>query len=135
MLLGDIYFEKGDFEKAFDEYEVAHALDKSKGLPYAKMGNVYLKLGKDKNALDAFQTAIDLDPNIPGIREKLDALLKQMNLQSVTDQNEQTATLYKTSSTKPYYTALHNGVVGGGGLEALRQCMGFSEASTPSLWV
>ena len=102
LLLGDIYFEKGYFEKAFDEYEVAHALDKSKGLPYAKMGEAYIKLGKKKNALDAFQNAIDLDPNIPGIREKLDALLKQMNLQSVSDQNEQAATLYKTASTKTF---------------------------------
>jgi tetratricopeptide (TPR) repeat protein len=103
LLLGDIYFEKGDFQKAFDEYQVAHVLDKSKGLPHAKMGKVYIKLGKKKKALDAFQSAIDLDPNIPGLREELDALLNEMNLQAASYQNRQAATLYKKTSTKTFH--------------------------------
>ncbi len=82
LLAGDIYSAKGDFAKALQEYERAKDEDKTKAFPYAKIGEACVRLNMKDKALEAFQSAVKLDPNVPALHKRLGDLYKDSGMEA-----------------------------------------------------
>ncbi|MBW2609494.1 MAG: tetratricopeptide repeat protein [Deltaproteobacteria bacterium] len=60
---GFSFMEDGKWEKAIDRFKRAVRLNRAHPQSYGNMGLCYAQLGRKKDALDAFDKAIGLDPN------------------------------------------------------------------------
>jgi len=76
--LGDFYHQLGDYEKSIEQYLKAIDLllkeTKKEDVgwwDWNSLGDVYLKLGKKKEAHDAFATALTLGVDLDSIKEKM----------------------------------------------------------------
>jgi tetratricopeptide (TPR) repeat protein len=67
--LGVVYFKRGEYSKAIDEYELAL---KSRGNDYHiynSIGVAYMELGEYSKALEAFNTSLKIKPNTDALNQ------------------------------------------------------------------
>ncbi len=62
------YYERGQFEVALEELDIAKGLDSSYAMIYNGYGLVYAYMKEDGKARSSFEQAIRLEPNNPEIR-------------------------------------------------------------------
>ncbi|HHT9123449.1 MAG TPA: tetratricopeptide repeat protein, partial [Candidatus Wunengus sp. YC63] len=79
-VVGDKYFENGQWDKAVDEYE--KLLSKNKNQPgiYFKLGNAYYKEGNLEKALEAFNKATLLKPDYAEAYQRLSEVSMQIGV-------------------------------------------------------
>jgi non-specific serine/threonine protein kinase/serine/threonine-protein kinase len=65
-ILGLIYFEIGDFEKALDVYRKAIQIEPHYANTYISLGNVYRQIHRYSEAVEAYQASLDIKPNFLG---------------------------------------------------------------------
>ncbi|HJQ25663.1 MAG TPA: tetratricopeptide repeat protein [Blastocatellia bacterium] len=64
VALGDFYFDKGRYEEALEQYELARAGTSPKyALLHLKLGRTYDRLGQVERARDEYKQYLDLAPN------------------------------------------------------------------------
>ncbi len=80
-LLGVCRYKEGEFVKAIECFENAIALDPSSAIDYANIGSNLRKLGMTKAALQWYQMALELDPEIEWARSHLEELSREDSLQ------------------------------------------------------
>ncbi|MBQ7606898.1 MAG: YcaO-like family protein [Desulfovibrionaceae bacterium] len=76
-LLGVALFKTDEMEEALDTFLAALAIDKGSAIDLANLGLCEERLGKRKEAIAHFKSALALDPGISFAAEHLDALLGQ----------------------------------------------------------
>jgi tetratricopeptide (TPR) repeat protein len=59
-----IYFEMGNFDRAFADFDQAIKLDPAAGFPYVDRGTAYGKRGDHDRAIADFDQAVKLDPKL-----------------------------------------------------------------------
>ncbi|MEW6095414.1 MAG: tetratricopeptide repeat protein [bacterium] len=65
-----LYIEKREYEKAVLELNKAIELDPEDASLYYTLGNLYEQLGKDKESVEAFVKALQLDPEVEKISQE-----------------------------------------------------------------
>jgi tetratricopeptide (TPR) repeat protein len=71
--LGWVHYQQGDFEAALREIERARALVGDDPVITDHLGDVLLKLDREAEALEHWKRAYRLDPEVPGVADKLRA--------------------------------------------------------------
>ena len=71
IALGEIYHRRGDFNKAKDMYEKAIYYSPSNARPYIGLGLIYESEGHREEAIRYFKTAIEINPELKGIRKRI----------------------------------------------------------------
>jgi tetratricopeptide (TPR) repeat protein len=71
--LGWVYFKKGKEQKALMQLLRAAAIEEN-SVFCDHLGDVYLKLGQPENAVEQWRRSLELDPDIKGVREKIEKL-------------------------------------------------------------
>jgi len=61
--MGNVYFEKGSYDRAIIDYCEAIRLDPNNAAPYYNRGNAYREKGDNDRAIADYSEAIRLDPN------------------------------------------------------------------------
>ncbi len=69
--LGWVYYQKGEYEKALKCLTRAEDLSLEDPVLFDHLGDVYLKLGDLRKAREYWQRAHKLDPDLKGLKEKL----------------------------------------------------------------
>ena len=72
--MGVAYFQKGDFEKAEEQFRKMIDLAPNNPVGYNSLGVLFFKQNKRKEARQAWQKALELNPGAKGIRENLQLL-------------------------------------------------------------
>jgi tetratricopeptide (TPR) repeat protein len=60
--LGPIYFDKGEYDHAIEQYEMALKLDPDYDLPHNNLGNAYRMKGWTDKAIEQYEIALNLNP-------------------------------------------------------------------------
>ncbi len=100
--LGDLYFRRGDFEKAEEEFQTAIRLKPDYGDVYHNLANVYREVGKDDLAIENYQKALSINSNLWQSYQNIAAIYFQrkdyesakQNLEKAIAINPQNAELY-----------------------------------------
>src|SRR5574342_1084634 len=71
FVVGDKYFENGQWDEAVDEYEKLLSKNKNQPEIYFKLGNAYSKNGDLEKAIEAFNKATQLKPDYSEAYQKL----------------------------------------------------------------
>ncbi|MDD5292052.1 MAG: tetratricopeptide repeat protein [Candidatus Omnitrophica bacterium] len=73
--MGWVYFKKGDLENALRYLENASVLSKDPEI-YEHIGDVYLEMGKSKEARKNWQKSLEIDPQRLSVKDKIDNIRK-----------------------------------------------------------
>ena len=76
-------YSMGQFEKSMQDIDKVLALEPRHFGALSGLGLCNVRLGKDREALAAFQRAAKLDPNLPGVQANIEALKKQLVKDSI----------------------------------------------------
>ena len=76
-LLGELYQEKGEIEKAMRSYEQTMLIDSSRPDNYLRLAEIYLRLKRADKAVDIMRTARGKFPDVPQIGFTLAVTLSQ----------------------------------------------------------
>lgn len=73
-----VEFMMGDFDASVVDIEHTLALEPRHFGALSGLGQIYLALEKKVLALKAFEAALKIDPHLPGVREKVEELRKEL---------------------------------------------------------
>jgi Flp pilus assembly protein TadD len=76
-------YSMGRFEKSVQDIDKVLALEPRHFGALSGLGLCNIRLGKDREALAAFQRAATLDPNLPGVQANIEALKKRLIRDSI----------------------------------------------------
>jgi|tagenome__1003787_1003787.scaffolds.fasta_scaffold20411482_1 Flp pilus assembly protein TadD len=76
-------YAMGRFEKSAQDIDKVLALEPRHFGALSGLGLCDMRLGKDREALAAFQRAAAVDPNLPGVQAKIEALKKRLIQDSI----------------------------------------------------
>jgi Flp pilus assembly protein TadD len=76
-------YSMGRFEKSVQDIDKVLALEPRHFGALSGLGLCDIRLGKDREALAAFQRAAALDPNLPGVQANIEALKKRLVRDSI----------------------------------------------------
>src|ERR1700761_503775 len=71
-------YAMGQFEKSISDIDKVLTLEPRHFGALSGLGLCNIRLGKDKEALAAFQRAAEVDPNLPGVQARIEALKQQL---------------------------------------------------------
>jgi Tfp pilus assembly protein PilF len=72
--LGNLYLTKKDYEKAEFYFKTVTEIDPDNYLGHVSLGKAYYKAGKPEPAIKELETALSLNPNVPGLKEELEQM-------------------------------------------------------------
>jgi len=75
--VAEIFFGNNKNEEAVKYYEIASQIKPKWGIPYLKLGYVYLNLGDMKKAVESFTKFVEMDPGnpeVPAIKDLIKSL-------------------------------------------------------------
>ena len=78
-VLAQLYFAKGELNKAKEECERMIELEPTYEMAYLILGEINEKLGKTRQAAKAYKTAAELDPSLEEAKKKAEEARKAMN--------------------------------------------------------
>lgn len=73
----------GRFAQSIKDIEKVLALEPRHFGALSGLGLCYTRLNKPKEALNAFERALDLDPKVPGLKLRIDELKKRLERESI----------------------------------------------------
>jgi tetratricopeptide (TPR) repeat protein len=73
-----VEYAMGDFEASIADIEHTLALEPRHFGALSGLGQIYLAIDKKELALKAFEAALAIDPHLEGVREKVEALRKEL---------------------------------------------------------
>jgi len=76
-VLAQLYFAKGEFDKAKEECERMIELEPKYETAYLMLGEINESLGETQQAAEAYETASDLDPSLEEAKEKAEELREE----------------------------------------------------------
>jgi tetratricopeptide (TPR) repeat protein len=77
--LGWVEFRKGQFERALDDLQrAAKTAEHEDSVVFEHLGDTYLKLNRTREALEAWQKALALDPKNKNLVDKIQTTKKMM---------------------------------------------------------
>jgi Flp pilus assembly protein TadD len=76
-------YTMGEFEKSVQDIDKVLALEPRHFGALSGLGQCNTRLGKDQEALAAFQRAAAVDPNLPGVQANIEALKKRLIRDSI----------------------------------------------------
>lgn len=86
--LGWVEFRKGQFDRALDDLlHAAKSAEREDAVVFEHIGDAYLKLNRTKEALEAWQKALSLDPKNKNLADKIQATKKTIGRDSPTNAN------------------------------------------------
>ena len=100
--LGNVYFQKRDYEKAIEYYQKAFKIDPQNPNSYIEMGNAFLSQNKYDEAVRSYRKAIDIDLNNPGLYDALGNVLLSQNKYDEAVKSYQTAIDIDPKNTNAY---------------------------------
>ncbi|OGP30659.1 MAG: hypothetical protein A2073_00665 [Deltaproteobacteria bacterium GWC2_42_11] len=77
--IGWAYYQKGENEKAIDNFKKAITANSKYSLAYNNMGLAYAKMNKDREAADAFNNAVRYSPDYADAHYNLGEVLIRLN--------------------------------------------------------
>jgi tetratricopeptide (TPR) repeat protein len=83
--LGNVFLERGQIDKAANEYAAAIRVQPSSAAAHTQLGIALSELGQLDRAIEMFQKALQLDPNDPAVGQKLDTALSQRRRAGASD--------------------------------------------------
>lgn len=86
--MGASYFDQGKFEEAIAAYLNATTYDQNNAVGWYYIGTIYEKIGQNIKAIDAFEKAISIDPNLTVVQSRLETVKKNIT-SSVGDQEKE----------------------------------------------
>jgi len=72
--LGNIYFQKGNYEKSIEEFSLAIQINPAYGDAYHNLGNTYYQIQRFPEAVQSYQKALELNPRLWQSRQNLAAI-------------------------------------------------------------
>lgn len=69
---GWVYFQKGDYSKAKEQFEKAYELNDNDRLIMEHLGDVEYKSGNKDKAVEWWKKALELDPELESLKKKID---------------------------------------------------------------
>jgi tetratricopeptide (TPR) repeat protein len=73
-----VYYLMGDFNASVVDIEHTLELEPRHFGALSGLGLIYLNLGKEQAALRAFQKTLEINPHLPGVRDRVDELTKKL---------------------------------------------------------
>jgi tetratricopeptide (TPR) repeat protein len=73
-----VYYLLGNFDASVADIERTLVLEPRHFGALSGLGLIYMSLGKEQAALRAFRKTLDINPHLPAIRERVDALTKKL---------------------------------------------------------
>jgi len=77
--LGNLYSGKKEFDKAEKEFLKVVEINPQDIKGHLSLGNIYLRLNKNDLALKEYETALNLSPDAPGLKEKVQQLRQMVS--------------------------------------------------------
>lgn len=77
------YYLMGKYEASVRDIERTLALEPRHFGALSGLGFIYLRLGDDRAALDAFEAALEINPYLPGARAQADKLRRRQGRKSI----------------------------------------------------
>ena len=79
--LGLLFFERGRFRDALDQYLLMEGLRPDSAQTHVNIGSSLVKLGRDEEAIPVFEKARDLDPDYEGLESTLQILRRAVGIE------------------------------------------------------
>ena len=79
--LGLLFFERGQFRNALDQYLLMEGLRPDSAQTHVNIGSSLVKLGRDEEAIPVFEKARDLDPDHGGLETTLQILRRAVGIE------------------------------------------------------
>jgi tetratricopeptide (TPR) repeat protein len=73
-----VYYLLGNFDASVADIERTLVLEPRHFGALSGLGLIYMNLGREQAALRAFRKTLDINPHLPAIRERVDALTKKL---------------------------------------------------------
>ena len=86
---GMALFRAGLYDKSLQYFSSAVQTDPQDWQGYQDMGDAYMKLDNKQSALQSYQQALQINPNIPGLQTTVNNLSGQVSADSNTDNGDQ----------------------------------------------
>ena len=73
-----VYYLLGDFDASVADIERTLVLEPRHFGALSGLGLIYMSLGQERAALRAFRKTLDINPHLPAVRERVEALTKKL---------------------------------------------------------
>ena len=80
--MGVIEYQQKNYRQALKHFKKAVSRDGDLADARFYLGEVYMKLGNPKKAIEAYEKTLEVDPNYLSARAKLDLLVSELGNQS-----------------------------------------------------